>query len=94
MKKRAAGSRSPLAVTVIPAGCGGPPGAALRLAAGRADEQPGIVAADGPGADQDGVGRGPLGVHPVQIGRAGQHQPVPPVPSRQPSSEMAQLSTT
>ena len=53
-----------------------PAGAALRLAAGRADEQPGIVAADGPGPDQDGVGRRPLRVHPVQIGRAGQHQPV------------------
>ena len=53
-----------------------PAGGAVGLPVRRPDEQPGIVPADGSGADQDGVRCRPFRVHPVQIGRAGQHQPL------------------
>ena len=65
----------PPAVTVTFIGDGGSPRASRssRRACG-ADQQPGLVAADGGRADQDGVTAGPDGVDPVEVGRVGQGQ--------------------
>jgi hypothetical protein len=53
---------------------GQPAGHAAGAPAGVADEQPGVVLADGPGADEDRVAARPDLVHAVQVGRAGQDQ--------------------
>ena len=49
-------------------------GHALVAARGAAHEQPRVVLAHRLGADEDRVGRGPDGVHPLEVGRVGQQQ--------------------
>jgi uncharacterized membrane protein YbhN (UPF0104 family) len=53
-----------------------PAGHPLLASPGRADQQPGVVPADGPGADQDRVAVGAGGIHPIEVGVVGQQQPL------------------